>query len=170
MLFLLLTAQRGQTLHLICVEDVNITENQMVIYTDHLLKQSRPKYHLPDIQLDSYPADLRICIVHIFQVYLDRTKELRQNTNKLLIQTQKPHGPVSRDTVARWIKTCLTKAGVKSTFRAHSTRTATTSAAKLKGVPLEEIMRSAGWTNAQTFGKFYHKVVQHKGIQSIIQA
>jgi hypothetical protein len=40
---------------------------------------------------------------------------------------------------------------------AHSTRAAATSAAQKCGVPLADILRNAGWTNAQTFQKFYKR-------------
>jgi hypothetical protein len=40
-----------------------------------------------------------------------------------------------------------------SIFKAHSTRSASTSAATKLGVPLQDIMSSAGWSSNSTFGK-----------------
>lgn len=48
-----------------------------------------------------------------------------------------------------------------NTFKPHSTRAAATytSAAKQAGVPIQDIMRNAGWNNSQTFLKFYDKII-----------
>ena len=68
----------------------------------------------------------------------------------------KPHKPVCTNTLARWIKSVLISSGVDtSVFKAHSVRSASTSYAYAKGVPIAEILRAADWTNAGTFKKYY---------------
>lgn len=167
-LFLLLSAQRCQTLHLACVEDIILTENQLTLMTNHLLKQSRPAFHLEPVTLVHYPKDPKLCIVSVFREYLARTAGLRfPGETSLLISTQKPHKGVSRATVARWTKSILLRAGVDSKFTAHSTRAVATSTAKGRGVSLEQIARTAGWSNVGTFRRFYDKPVQ-KTVQSAI--
>ena len=42
-----------------------------------------------------------------------------------------------------------------SIFKAHSVRSAATSDAFAKGVPMADILRMADWTNERTFRKFY---------------
>ena len=70
----------------------------------------------------------------------------------------KPHRAVSKDTIARWIKTLLKTAGVDvNVFSAHSTRAAATSTAHRKGGTISSILQVAGWSNVQTFAKFYNK-------------
>ena len=82
------------------------------------------------------------------------------NRNQLLLSFQKPFKPVSKDTISRWIKNVLKGAGIDTTkFGAHSTRAASTSAAAREGTPLEVILESAGWSNCQTFAKFYQKPI-----------
>jgi site-specific recombinase XerD len=76
---------------------------------------------------------------------------------QLLISTVKPHGSVSKQTVGRWIKITMLKAGIQEYFKPHSTRHASTSYALYKGVPLTEIIKAAGWNNSSTFEKFYNK-------------
>ena len=50
----------------------------------------------------------------------------------------------------------LQKSGIDiNVFGAHSTRAASTSAAKAANVPIGLIMDAAGWTTASMFGKFY---------------
>ena len=44
-------------------------------------------------------------------------------------------------------------------FTAHSTRTASTSCAKAKGLPSHVIMEAAGWHSESTFAKFYNKCI-----------
>lgn len=73
----------------------------------------------------------------------------------MLIGYQKPHKPVSTNTIARWLKNVMAKAGIDtSVYKAHSTRAAVTSAAKGKQVPIDTILSAAGWSNVSTFARF----------------
>ena len=77
-----------------------------------------------------------------------------------LFSYAKPHGPVSRDTIARWIKQSMKSAGIDtSVFKSHSTRSASTSAAKVADVPTEDIMATAGWRSDSVFARFYNRPV-----------
>ena len=50
--------------------------------------------------------------------------------------------------------------GINTTvYKGHSTRSASTSAAEKNKVPLSTIMENAGWSNAETFRKFYSRPV-----------
>ena len=42
-------------------------------------------------------------------------------------------------------------------YSSHSTRAASTSSGKAKGLSVEEITKVAGWSNSGTFATFYHK-------------
>ena len=85
---------------------------------------------------------------------------LRSKTESaLLISYIKPFKPVHRDTIARWTKTVMIRAGVSDTFTPHSSRSAVVSKANLRGVPIKEILSKAGWSNQSTFTKFYNKKV-----------
>jgi hypothetical protein len=158
-LFLLLTAQRCQTVHLICIDDIEFVTSGLIIHTNHLLKQSRPGYHLPSIELSSYPNNSKLCIVTTFQEYLERTKILRGTVKQLLVSTQLPHKGVSKDTVARWIKLFLQKAGISINYSAHSIRAASASNVKAKKLDLPSILKTAGWSQARTFAKHYDKTI-----------
>ena len=84
---------------------------------------------------------------------------LRKNTDKLLIRYRKPHGPVLCNTIARWIKTVMLRAGIYiSKFMAHSVRAAVTSTEK-QTIPVGKIMEKAGWSNESTFAKYYDKTI-----------
>ncbi|XP_052804932.1 uncharacterized protein LOC128234620 [Mya arenaria] len=116
-LFLLLSAQRGQTIHLVEIQDISFGSNDIQIATNHLIKQSRPGYHLAPITFKQYDKDPKLCIVRTFREYLDRTAALRGKVKKMLVTTQKPHSAASRDTVSRWVKSLLTSAGVDKCFK-----------------------------------------------------
>ena len=66
--------------------------------------------------------------------------EQRQNETSLLISFVKPHKPVTRDTIARWICTVLKNYGIDTTvYKAHSTRAAATSVAAQRLVPMNTL-------------------------------
>ena len=98
--------------------------------------------------------------------YEERTKELRgaaspESPLPLLVSIVKPHKPVSPAIVGRWIKDTLALAGIDTgIFKAHSTRSASTSSAKAQGVSVADITTMAGWLRESTFQRFYHKPVE----------
>ncbi|XP_065584386.1 uncharacterized protein LOC136043405 [Artemia franciscana] len=47
-----------------------------------------------------------------------------------------------------------------SVYGAHSTRSASTSHLKARGVDVDQIIRYVGWTNAKTFARFYNKPIE----------
>jgi len=171
MLLALLSGQRGQTLHLLRVSDVDFPSNdQCVIVLSDVLKQTRPGHHLHPITLDAFPSNENLCIVSHLKEYIQRTASLRSDEG-LFIGCIKPHKHVARDTVSRWIKTVLKGAGIDITkFAAHSTRSASTSAAMCRDVPLETILQAAGWSSDKTFSRFYHKQVVNVSAPTMGQA
>ena len=75
-----------------------------------------------------------------------------------LLSYQRPYQPMSTDTIARWIKTVLGKAGIdNNVFGPHSTRAAVTSAAHKNKVSVDRILAAGGWSNENAFGIFYKK-------------
>ena len=51
-----------------------------------------------------------------------------------------------------------TRSGIDTNiYGSHSVRSASTSKAKLKMVPIADIINKAGWTRQSTFAKFYDK-------------
>ena len=99
----------------------------------------------------AYAPDKRLCVAHYINQYLLRTAPLRSDYLLLILSYAKPHKPISRNTLSRYIRTTMTMAGIDPTFTPHSTRAAATSKAQQSGVPLNEILNTAGWSTAQTF-------------------
>ncbi|CAC5380671.1 unnamed protein product [Mytilus coruscus] len=90
-------------------------------------------------------------------------KKNRNSSNKeqkVFISTVKPYKPVTKSTIARWVKTVMESSGINiEYFGPHSCRSASTSAALGQGLKLDTIMKSAGWKSAKTFQKFYNKTI-----------
>ena len=91
--------------------------------------------------------------------YIKQTSEVQNGANQLWLSYQKPHNPASKDTVKRWIKEFLKQSGIDiSSYGAHSTRAASSSAARSSpNISLQTIMNAAGWASESTFRKFYDK-------------
>lgn len=161
-LLMLLSGQRIQTIHLLDIRYMTLTESSCSFSISKPVKQTRPGTHVHDLVFQAYFKDPGLCIVECLQEYVIRTKPLRGEETQLLISFVKPHKAVSKDTIGRWVKCVLANAGIDTNqFGAHSTRSASTSAAKRSGLDMTTIMRAAGWSNASTFARFYNKPIEH---------
>ena len=111
MLLLLVSGQRGQTIHMLDINDMIVTENGFTFVIVNHLKQSRPGYHNPHLKLVPF-EDPSLCVVTTCKEYLKRTKSLRGNQSKLFISYVKPFKEVSRDTLTRWVRQVMAQAGL----------------------------------------------------------
>ena len=162
MLILLTTGQRGQIITALNVERMEVTASKIVFEIKNSdIKQGRLGYKLRPVCLQSFPADKRLCVRHYMMEYLKKTLEIRGKTKQVFLTTVKPYGPVSRDSVSRWVKEVLKRAGINvKKFKAGSTRSASTSKASTQGAPVDEIMQAAGWSRPTTFSKWYKKPIK----------
>lgn len=70
----------------------------------------------------------------------------------------------TKGTISRWIKMILNRSGIDTKiFGSHSVRSASTSQAKSNVVPIDEILKKAGWSNVKTFAKLYDKKIMKDG-------
>ena len=77
----------------------------------------------------------------------------------------KPHRGVSKDTISRWIRTVMQKAGVDITvFKPHTTRAASTSKDRSCNVSLPAVLKAASWSSDCVFNTFYNKPVQPQNL------
>ena len=160
MLLALTTAQRAQTLHKINVNNIIFGNDLVVIPIVCLLKHSTPKNRKMTLNLKSYSECPAICVVNALKEYIEKTKDLRKNENPLFISYNRPHAAVSKDTISRWLKRVMEESGIDiDLFSAHSTRAASCSKAKVDEIHIDEILKTAGWSNSKTFEKFYNKNV-----------
>ena len=82
------------------------------LFYSGLLKQSRPGYNEAFLELFSHPPDRRLCVIFVLKEYLSRTEKLCGNCKNLFISYVKPFGPVSRETISRWLKTVMSSSGI----------------------------------------------------------
>ncbi|XP_060604884.1 uncharacterized protein LOC132757584 [Ruditapes philippinarum] len=160
-LFMLLTGQRCQTIHLVKLSDLQICKEQVVCHVSELVKQSKPGLHVKPMQIRRYFNDPKLCLVNTLETYIIITSKLRGTELKLFISTVKPFKAVTKTTVARWIKQLMQQSGIDvNKFGVHSCRAASTSAAANRGVQIDSIMKAAGWSSAKTFALYYNKTVE----------
>ena len=125
MLVALVSAQRMQSFHLLDLQLMKTGTDMFEFAFPTHIKQSRPGYKNPSLQLKAYPVDPGLCVVTLLREYIARPQEMRES--KLFISYVRPHHAVSKDTIARWVRTVMTSAGQDVVlFKPHSTRTAAT--------------------------------------------
>ena len=151
-LIALSSAPRAQTLVSLNLDYMTVLNNKVVFYFKNLLKTSK--------QGKSYVLELyhygneSLCAMHTLLHYINRTKSHRKSQQLLISYCS--FNPVSTSTVARWLKTVLHDAGIDTNqFKAHSYRSAAVSAAFSRGYSLELILKTADWSSAKNFRKFY---------------
>lgn len=164
MLIILVTGQRIQTIQKLRIDYMVCKNTSVDFCVTDLLKQSRPGNVGSTITLSAYPLERTLCVLTYLKRYLLDTSDLRANEKALFISFKRPHKAVSTDTIARWVKIVMTNAGVSTdVFKPHSTRAASTSAASNAQVPVDEILRTVGWSTEKTFQRFYNKPICSMG-------
>jgi integrase len=153
-LLALCTAQRAQTLSAVVVDNIKISQ-VAEIKIPKLLKTYCPNRTQPVLVLPKLETDPKVCPVYTLQEYLSRTASLRQ-CQTLFISFIKPHGPITTQTLSKWLKKVLELAGIHTSFTGHSFRHSATSKASELGVSMDKIYSAAGWTEkSKVFAKHY---------------
>ncbi|KAB0794115.1 hypothetical protein PPYR_13735 [Photinus pyralis] len=101
-----------------------------------------------------------LCVIKTLKAYLLRTNSFRKvNDGYLMLTFKKPHRTATAQSISRWVKQVLEKSGINTHFfHAHSTRHATSSAALRKGLNIDQIKNTIGWTQkSHVFQKFYNR-------------
>ncbi len=161
MLLALTTGQRLQTLHKLQLDKLTMKDGVAVFHVTELLKQSKPGKVGTQLILKAYEPEDSLCVYKCLKHYLHLTSSLRANEKQLLISFRKPHEKVSKDTIARWVKTVMKDAGVDTDiFKPHSTRAASTSAASRGNLPVDTVLAAGGWASEKNFQMYYNKPVQ----------
>ena len=121
---------------------------------------------LTTILTSDLTEDISLCPVRALKIYLDRTKELRQNKS-LIFVSFKPgfKKDISRSTISHWLKktvlSCYEMADQEtlqvSRVKAHDVRALSASLAFKGGVSLDEILNCCFWKSHGTFTNFYLK-------------
>lgn len=107
-----------------------------------------------------FDACKKLSVVDCMKEYECRVSEHRMHgENQLLISYVKPFRPISSASIARC---AMQLAGIDlRKFQAHAVRGAMASKSFLTGGKLDDILRAADWSNANTFAKHYYKPIEH---------
>ena len=154
MLLLLVTGQRGQFIHLLSLNGIQLTSQTACLSLEEHTNAAAA------VTITEFTPDSRICPLTTLKAYMKETETIRNGENKLFISFIKPNKAVSRYTISRWTKQVLTNSGIDTKmFTSHSTRAASATKAHQKEIPLDTILNTIGWESAKTFQKYYHKPV-----------
>ena len=153
-LIALSTAPRAQTLVSMNLDHMNVLESKVVFHFKELLKTSKLGKNFT-LTLNHYENEA-LCAMHTLIKYINRTRKHRKS--RQLLVSYVSFMPVTSSTIARWLKEVLSLSGIDTnTFKAHSYRSAATSAALSKGCSLNDILKTADWSSAKNFFKFYFR-------------
>lgn len=143
----LLTGHRLQTFSLIEVENVEKVDNAIHIKIPKRIKTSGRNRKQPVLVLPFYLENIKICAATTLKYCIKRTQSRRGQIKYLFLTNKKPFRAATAATLGHWIKYILAESGLDTDiFTAHSTRHASTSAAKRKGVNIDVLRKTAGWT------------------------
>ena len=109
--------------------------------------------------------DKELCPVRCLKFYLKCTNALRLRhiNTRLFICTCEPFGPATLQTISRWVKEIILKAGINmENVNKVNFRSASTSRAYSMGVSLTTIMNRAGWSRGSTFTRHYLKNIERR--------
>lgn len=165
-LILLATGQRVQTLSLLNIDTMIFTKQHVTFQIIEKMKQSRPGKDRFTLSFKRFHDNPRLCIVHYLDHYLRRTQSTR-NSQFLFVSLNKPHHRVTVDTLSRWVKIILKESGIDlQLYGSHSVRSASTSSAAAQGVPINDILKQAGWSTKNVFCKWYQRPVEANACNS----
>ncbi len=161
MLIALVTGSRASESHALNLEWLEDKDNVFTFTIPTLTKTRKRGSNAAPMLLSleefSEPLlDPRRCL----KSYIARTAAWRTTATKhqLFLATIGDHHPVVTSTISSWMVKLMQAAGVDTgIFKAHSTRSASTTKAATHGVPIQEIISRANWTNAGTFKTFYYR-------------
>ena len=103
MLIALVSAQRGQTIPLLNIKNMTKTGSSYFFAITELTKTKKPGHKADIITLMAFTPDIRLCVYHCLEEYIQQTEKLRSDDGQLFISFNRPHNKVSRETVRRWI-------------------------------------------------------------------
>jgi site-specific recombinase XerD len=105
-------------------------------------------------RLAPYPGNDRLCPINALLLYATFSVPIRVPTEKALFVSSTGQA-ASKGTLGRWVKDILHEAGIQAP--AGSCRSASTSAAFARKLPIDVILSSAGWSSDLVFFRHYHR-------------
>ena len=160
-LLALIGVPRGAELHLFDLNYMADFGNKLVFELPGTVKNVREGLKPKPLEFHKHEQDEKLCPVTCIRRYITLTEAWRTEgvPSAFFLSFKNPHKPVTKSTLARWIKDVLLLAEVDNVFSAHSLRGASTSKALLKGLTVKEVVDHGKWSLESTWQRFYHKEV-----------
>ena len=139
------------------------TEGKYIFSFKKLTKVCRRSNWQPTLSFHEFEQDKSLCVVSLLDTYKERSKPWRQDqqNGRLLLSFVKSHNEVVKCTISGWIKEVLKQSGINvEHFKAHSTRSASSSKVQMSGLPVEQILKRGNWSSKSTWQKFYIKNIE----------
>ncbi|MFI0416620.1 MAG: hypothetical protein ACH255_21090, partial [Candidatus Thiodiazotropha sp.] len=141
----------------VCVQKKGVT------FIRHgLAKQDREKHFGSKIFVPAFSENYRLDPKRALYWYLKKTQSLRVKSDgttekKIFLALNKPHHPISAQTISNWIVQTIKMAYENKNIKvkAHSTRAVGPSWALYRGASVKSILDAADWSRESTFIKFY---------------
>ena len=154
-LIALSSSDRGQTLHMLDINKIHFSEKELSFIITSRLKTTRRILKPKVVKCISTP-DPALNVFNHVKEYLARTSQYRSPQDSQLFISWATKRPVTKPTLARWLKIALKCSGIDTTiFSAHSYRGSSLSSAFSKGVNISDIISAGNWTNQTTFFNHY---------------
>ena len=121
-------------------------------------KTSRPRHHLPPIELTTFKYS-ELCVIAHLKQHVKMIAPFRTpDTKQLLLSFLQLQKPFSTTTPSRWCVTVINESGINVNICCcHSTRSASASKCKISVLSFKEIAKSRGWSNKRKFPKLFDK-------------
>ena len=123
-------------------------------YFNNLHKSWRKTKAPAAVTNQEYSQNESLCAVRNLDEYVTQTERWRSGEEQpqLLLIFIYPRKAVDSSTISGWVKSSiLLKSGVDtSAFKAHSTRSASTFRAALRGASIEDILKQGSWFSKST--------------------
>jgi site-specific recombinase XerD len=136
-------------------EDFQVTNGVLVIPFIEKRKCKVKGVWTSAARISSYPGNDRLCPITALLLYSTFSVFVREPGEKaLFVSSRGKRAAVA--TLAGWVRDILAEAGIHAP--AHSCRSASTSHAFARKVPIDVIMSSAGWSSDLVFFRHYQRV------------
>ena len=148
------SSDRGQTLNFMRVDRMHASQESIKFVITERLKNTRRSLK-PKIVTCPSNAEDSLNVKNYIEAYIEKTSDFR-NDYKSLFLSWATKRPITKQTLARWLKLTLSLANIDtSVYSVHSYRGASLSAAYNKGVSFEAIVKAGDWKNVSTFTSHY---------------
>ena len=165
-LIALTSSDRAQTIHALDINHLNYLGNGkgMEFLVPVLLKHSRKGNPAKKVLCVEWDApELNVC--KYVESYLWRTFKYRWKAVRLgkekptqFFLSHRNGKPVKRASISRWIREVLSLSGIDvTTFKAGSSRSASSSAEARCGASPQQIVKHGDWSNLGTYQRFYNR-------------